>query len=154
MIKLKEIDGELFDDTDPFDQLRHMSDLVYYDGPLVAHFCSYRRYLLSHYLVLWCDCDEEVNRWMIFRTSAEFIFGLKFGGVALDEAIRHGNEAQYVWLVDLNNDRKAVRAWTVLTEKLPDDYWPKPGTFIEPQEMRRVWPPSGSPASPSGACTC
>lgn len=57
-------------------RLRDVADLIYYDGPLLS-LCEDTRPCPTNphethsvpVLIFWCDVDDEVNRWMIVRTT-------------------------------------------------------------------------------------
>jgi len=49
-----------------FGKLTKVSDLIYFDGPLLSHYMSSKG---ENYLFYWVDVDETYNRWMVVRTD-------------------------------------------------------------------------------------
>ena len=43
-----------------------VSDLIFFDGPLLSHYISQRG---ENYLFYWVDVDDIANRWLIIRTD-------------------------------------------------------------------------------------
>lgn len=46
----------------------YIQDVIYYDGPLLSLFENEQE---EPHLVLWCDCDDTVNRWMRIALTKE-----------------------------------------------------------------------------------
>jgi hypothetical protein len=71
----------------PMGGLRHVRDLIYFDGPLLSHFKHPKG---DDYLYYWCDCDEQANRWMVLRVTETSILWLTSGRWTLDTVIPNG----------------------------------------------------------------
>ena len=83
-----------------FDNLIQMSDLIYYDGPLLSHFVSKAG---DDYLFYWVDVDEEFNRWMFFRTNTTIIQSYLDKKISLRDIILGLNE-RFVYIVEVDDD--------------------------------------------------
>ena len=61
MIKLQGIEGCL-----SIVELTKVSDLIYFDGPFLSHYVHKSG---DNYLSYWVDCDDEFQRWLVFRVG-------------------------------------------------------------------------------------
>ncbi len=112
----------------PVSGLRHVRDLSYFDGPLLSH---YEHPNGDDYLYYWCDCDETANRWMVLRVSEASILRLVQRVVPLDFVIPNGCRDDFVYVIDTTTTGAIHQAALVLKSKIPADYRPKAGTYLE-----------------------
>ena len=103
-----------------FDNLIQMSDLIYYDGPLLSHFVSKAG---DDYLFYWVDVDEEFNRWMFFRTNTTIIQSYLDKKISLRDIILGLNE-RFVYIVEVDDDSNFLNTRIVSLSSLPEEYLP------------------------------
>lgn len=103
-----------------FDNLIQMSDLIYYDGPLLSHFVSKAG---DDYLFYWVDVDEEFNRWMFFRTNTTIIQSYLDKKISLRDIILGLNE-RFVYLVEVDDNSNFLNTRIVSLSSLPEEYLP------------------------------
>lgn len=108
-----------------FDDLIQMSDLIYYDGPLLSHFVS--KYG-DDYLFYWVDVDEIYNRWMFFRTNTTIIQRYLDKKISLRDIILGSNE-RFVYFVEVDDNSNFLNARIVSLDSLPDEYLPTQHSF-------------------------
>ena len=112
----------------PIPELRHVRDLVYYDGPLLAHYESPQG---DDYLYYWCDCDAKANRWMVLRVTEASILRLVNRYVPLDFVIPKECRDGFVFLIDIADNGRVGPTFIVSPDKIPQDYKPRPGTYLQ-----------------------
>ena len=103
-----------------FGNLIQMSDLIYYDGPLLSHFVSK---LGDDYLFYWVDVDEMYNRWMFFRTNTTIIQRYLDKRISLRDVIL-GLDEQFVYFVEVDDDSNFLNPRIVSLASLPSEYLP------------------------------
>lgn len=59
---------------------RKVSDLIFFEGPLLSHFLSDKG---ENFLFSWVDSDENFNRWFVFRVSQEKLIDYLNGKITL-----------------------------------------------------------------------
>lgn len=83
-----------------FNKITKISDLIYFDGPLLSHYIYDAG---DNFLFYWLDADREFNRWMIVRTSEEAIRKYVGKDIPLIQLIRNSPD-NFVRLVDVDSD--------------------------------------------------
>lgn len=116
---MKEIKGKATDCLD-LKNFRHVSDLIYYEGPLLSYFQDKEG---DSYLFSWVDCDKDYNRWLIIRTS--FVRILQY--LRRERSLRSiimdaGHDDLYLVDIDLNIDYHHLQM--VNKDILPSEYIP------------------------------
>lgn len=120
---MKKLDG--FNISFEFENLIQMSDLIYYDGPLLSHFVSKSG---EDYLFYWVDVDETYNRWMFFRTNSTIIQKYLDRKISLRNVILSLDE-QYVYFVEVDDDLNFVNSRIVTLPTVPQEYLPSENSF-------------------------
>lgn len=105
----------------------YVRDLIYYEGPLLSH---YRTDSGEHWLYYWCDLVDGFNRWMLVRTAERDIQYLVERRLSLDVLIPNALILPYVYIIESNNDGLHF-AWKCDVDRVPDDYRPRKGTFLD-----------------------
>jgi len=109
-------------------KLMHVRDIESYEGPLLAEFEDRNG---RPYLYKWCDCDDDANRWLVFRTTDEALGGYEAGKKTLRQVLLECPEG-YVYVVDLDKEGIArSRVKRVWARQLPDDYIPTTDSWHE-----------------------
>lgn len=101
-------------------ELEHVRDIEDFDGPLLSEFRSADG---DVFLYCWCDCDEEVNRWIVVRTPLQTLFRYLVGRSTLRELVKDCRD-RFVYIVDLDQHAEARATWFITTEILPSQYIP------------------------------
>jgi hypothetical protein len=106
-------------------ELEHVRDLEEFDGPLLSEFRSADGEV---FIYSWCDCDEEVNRWIVVRTPLQTLFRYLVGRSTLRELVRDCRD-RFVYIVDLDQQAEARATWFITAESLPIQYLPGPASY-------------------------
>jgi hypothetical protein len=114
----------------PVNGLRHVRDLIDFDGPLLSLF---RHPNGESYLYYWCDCDETANRWMVLRVAEATVIRLTNRIIPLSDVIPSGSRDDYIYFLDIASD-DSTKAYLVIPANVPDSYKPVAGELLEPQE--------------------
>lgn len=112
----------------PVQDLSLVRHLDYYDGPLLSEF---RRKNGERYLYYWCDCDKQVNRWMVLRIAEASILRLANRFVPLDFVIPEKCLDDFVYFVDISSTGKIVKTRLTDVDEIPDEYKPSSGSYIQ-----------------------
>ena len=98
---------------DPLPNTTHISDLVFYQGPLI----TLKESGGEKYVWVWVDVNDVCNRWGVFKTTddkvsswrkKEFVFDF------ISEAVEEGP----VYFVNTDLDGNFVAAWDASLEEL------------------------------------
>lgn len=108
-----------------FDGFVQMSDLIYYDGPLLSHFVSKTG---KDYLFYWVDIDEKFNRWMFFRVTPTVIQSYLDKKLSLREIIC-GLEEGFVSFVEIDDEANFLNTKIVKISSIPEEYLPSSQSY-------------------------
>jgi hypothetical protein len=113
--------------------LHKVSDLIYYDGPLLSHFQSDQG---DDYLYHWVDFDDVCNRWLVFRITPAQRMRYISRRVSLRELVTHPADGT-LYALDLDNDLNALNVQLVYPADLPEIYLPQPDSIyaFQPQSV-------------------
>ena len=99
---------------DPLPNTTHISDLVFYQGPLI----TLKESGGEKYVWVWVDVNDVCNRWGVFKTTDEKVNGWREKEFVFDfisEAVEEGP----MYFFNTDTDGKFVAAWdTTLQEFL------------------------------------
>lgn len=115
MIKLRGIKGKL-----PTNDLTKVTDLIYFDGPFLSHYVSKSG---DNYLSYWVDCDDNNQRWMVFRVGINSLQDYVNKEKTLFELIK-GVDDGFVYLVDISDDGSQSEPLIIFLADIPDEYLP------------------------------
>lgn len=104
----------------PVKELYKVSDLIYYDGPLLSHFQSRNN---ENYLFFWTDVDDTFNRWLVVRVSIERLQAYLNGKLSFYEIITEPND-NFVYKVDIDSNLKYHNVLMLFPEQIPQSYLP------------------------------
>ena len=99
---------------------RHVSDLIYYDGPILSYFQDKNG---ENYLFSWVDCDETYNRWLIIHTDFATVLGYIRQYFSLRSIIL-GKATKGLYIVDIDTEVNYHHLTKVNPEYLPTEYVP------------------------------
>jgi hypothetical protein len=110
----------------PLKSLTKVSDLYYFDGPLLSHYQSSNG---ENYFYHWVDVDNDYNRWLVFRVSNERLQAFMNKRISLHKIISEPDD-HFVYKVDINKDFEQENVMMVYPENIPETYLPvKQSTF-------------------------
>jgi len=104
----------------PVKELHKVSDLIYYDGPLLSHFQSNNN---ENYLFFWTDVDDTFNRWLVVRVSIERLQAYLNGKLSFYNIITEPND-NFVYKVDIDADLNYHNVLMLFPEQIPQSYLP------------------------------
>lgn len=122
---MKAIKG--FDIQFDFSTFQKISDLIYFEGPLLSHYVSGKG---DDYLFYWVDNDEQNNRWLALRVSLTDLQKYTGKQLTLRNLIENPNDG-YIYCFDIDNDLHYHNIHLVQPADLPDDYLPAPDSYYE-----------------------
>lgn len=108
-------------------ELTKVSDLIYYDGPLLSHYVHPNG---DNYLSYWVDCDESFQRWLVFRVGLSMLQKYVNRNLSLYNLIRNVSDG-FVYLVDVDVNGVANTPMMVAIKNLPDDYLPDLDSYYD-----------------------
>lgn len=114
----------------PLQNLLWKRDLIYFEGPLLSEFSTKNG---EKYLKYWCDCDEDYNRWMLFRIKEEDRLRLVLGEIPLIECIQE-KTSNFVFFID--EGEKASKYQLVDLVDIPQEYLPEEDACLNIEEYR------------------
>jgi len=121
--KMIDLEGSCLENL-PLKNLVWNRDLIYFEGPLLSEFISGNG---EKYLKYWCDCDNEYNRWMLFRIKEEDRLRLVLGELSLVSCIKE-KTGSFVFFIDENENKSNYKL--VDLSKIPDDYYPEQDSYL------------------------
>lgn len=110
-----------------FSSFIKVSDLIYFDGPLLSHFISPNG---ENYLFYWCDVDDLQNRWIIFRTDLLTIQNYVEKKISLKEIITHPTD-DFVYIVDIDDELHYNHVQLLLANEIPAEYIPQNNSYFD-----------------------
>jgi hypothetical protein len=111
----------------PFRDLNKVSDLIYFEGPILSHFKDkYEKNLLFY----WVDVNEEYNRWLVFQVSEEQLYNYLTKRVDLRSIVeRPQNDIFYS--VEIGDTLNYQNIHQFFKDDLIEPYLPEPDSFFE-----------------------
>src|SRR3972149_1120510 len=83
-----------------FNKLIRITDLIYFNGPLLTHYISDNG---ENYLFHWVDIDDKFNRWLVFRVDILTLQNYIGKKSTLKNIIQNNNDG-FVYSVDIDNE--------------------------------------------------
>lgn len=122
MIQLRGIESK-FSTND----LRKVVDLIYFDGPFLSHYVSKSG---ENYLSYWVDCDDNNQRWLVFRVGIHFLQNYVNKKKSLYELIK-GVDDGFVYAVDISEDGTQSVPLMIFLTDIPDEYLPTVDSYFD-----------------------
>ena len=122
MIQLRGIESK-FSTND----LRKVVDLIYFDGPFLSHYVSKSG---ENYLSYWVDCDDNNQRWLVFRVGIHFLQNYVNKKKSLYELIK-GVDDGFVYAVDISEDGTQSVPLMIFLADIPDEYLPTVDSYFD-----------------------
>lgn len=108
-------------------KLAKVSDLIYFDGPLLSH---YRNSIGDNYILYWVDADDVLNRWMIIRVGFVSIDKYVNKKITLFELIQSSLDSCVI-MTDISSDFIQSGTYYIPINAIPDDYLPEVDSYYE-----------------------
>ena len=122
MIQLRGIESK-FSTND----LRKVVDLIYFDGPFLSHYVSKSG---DNYLSYWVDCDENNQRWLVFRVGINSLQNYVNKKKSLYELI-NGVDDGFVYAVDISEDGTQSVPLMIFLADVPNEYLPTADSYFD-----------------------
>lgn len=110
-----------------FSDLVKMSDLIFFDGPLLSHYVHKSG---TNYLSYWVDCDDEYERWLVFNVGLTYLQRYVNGEISLLNLLK-GIENGLINVVDVNTDGDIINNQLVEISNLPESYFPDEDSLFD-----------------------
>jgi len=114
----------------PVSTLNWKRDLIYFDGPLLSEFISSAGEI---YLKYWCDCDDDSNRWMLFKIKEQDRLRLVLGEKSVYEVIKSQPD-DFVFFADENI--KTITYTMVISTDIPNSYIPEEDSYLDIEDYK------------------
>lgn len=101
-----------------FSSLKHIQDIIYYDGPLVGLFEDpiQRKWILE-----WVDSDDTSHRWMAYVISSELLETTNFRNCSFEFNFFQ-IEGDFVYAIDINGGVQVGHTLQVSKEEMKKVY--------------------------------
>lgn len=110
-----------------FSDLVKMSDLIFFDGPLLSHYVHKSG---TNYLSYWVDCDDENERWLVFNVGLTYLQRYVNGEISLLNLLK-GIDNGLINVVDVNTDGDIINNKLVEISDLPESYLPDEDSLFD-----------------------
>lgn len=117
-----------------FCHLTKVSDLIYFEGPLLSHYIDNSG---ENYIFYWIDVNESYNRWLFFRADLVHLQDFVNRKESLYDLITNRSE-QYLYSVDIDADCVYSNVQLVLIKNLEESYLPSKKSFYESEPLTDV----------------
>lgn len=122
MIQLRGIESKFLTNN-----LRKVADLIYFEGPFLSHYVSKSG---DNYLSYWVDCDENNQRWLVFRVGINSLQDYVNKKKPLYELIK-GVDDGFVYAVDISEDGSQSVPLMIFFADIPDEYLPTSDSYFD-----------------------
>ena len=122
MIQLRGIESKFLTNN-----LRKVADLIYFDGPFLSHYVSKSG---DNYLSYWVDCDENNQRWLVFRVGINSLQNYVNKKKSLYDLIK-GVDDGFVYAVDISEDETLSVPLMIFLADIPDEYLPTADSYFD-----------------------
>ncbi|WP_372772363.1 DUF6575 domain-containing protein [Mangrovibacterium sp.] len=106
--------------ADWLNDLVKVSDLIYFEGPLLSHYQSISG---DDYLFYWVDTDDTYNRWLVFNVNIVKIQDYLNRRISLYKLITEIDSGM-LYKVDIDKDIQYHNVVMLYVHKLPESYIP------------------------------
>lgn len=110
-------------DRFPFDNIKKVSDLLYFEGPILSHYNCDGQDLLFY----WIDFGESHNRWLIMNISEEQLVDFLLKQINLKSI---ASDNKFLFITDINADKKFENTYLINSVKALAEYLPEDDTYF------------------------
>lgn len=114
--------------ADDFQQeLVKVEDLVYYDGPLLSHYCTQAG---KHYLFSFAEADDNANRWLVLEVTVAHLYDYLTDARTLRDICQQDYNSKLL-VLDTNGEGDFVQVLFSEIGDLVPDYLPEEDSYFE-----------------------
>ena len=85
----------------------------------------------NKYIFHWCDCSEQLHRYLAIKTDESLMESFVSGELSLIDLILGGEGIdREALLLDFNSEGDIEKAMSIYLNDIKDKYLPLPGTFF------------------------
>lgn len=107
------------------ESFRKVSDLIYFEGPLLSHYISDKN---ENFLFNWVDSNDNYNRWFVFRISQGNLVDYLNGKIPLLKFFKDPNDG-FVYKIDLDEKGFVLEPMILFPNSIPENYFPATDSF-------------------------
>lgn len=122
---MKKISGHNIE-TNFFSQLKKISNLIEFEGPILSHFIDKYN---NNYLFYWVDYNEFTNRWLIWKTDEKSILEYLSNDVTLKEI--YPKSGEYIYVADIDSKLEYKKIILTFSDLIDTDYEPEPESYFK-----------------------
>lgn len=111
----------------PFKEIKKISDLIFFEGPVLSHFKDkYGKDILFY----WVDLDENFNRWLVIQVSEKQLYNYLLKNISLRNIFETPvNDIFYS--VEIGDTLKYNNVIQIFKDDLNEKYVPEEGSYFE-----------------------
>ena len=109
----------------PFKDLKKVSDLIYFEGPILSHFKDHYN---NHIIFYWVDYDNSSNRWIVFQTPEKLFLDYLRKNKSLRDLFDHPVNGCF-YTLELKNKLEYHNIQLIFQEDLPKKYYPEEESY-------------------------
>lgn len=106
-----------------------VQDIQYFEGPILS---LLKASTFLDYFYLFCDFNQQYNRWLAIPVTRDTIQGYRNGITDLRAVLFAADESIGVGVVDIDSEYNVKKAWKLKPSEVPDEYVPEHGSFYDP----------------------
>lgn len=110
----------------PFEGLKKISDLIFFEGPILSHYKSGKDNLLFY----WVDYGEAHNRWLVFKIEEEQLANFLRKRINLKSIVANQINS-FVFITDINSDLSFENNYLVKSFVGIEEYMPEEDSFFK-----------------------
>ncbi len=114
----------------PFENLKKIGDLIFFDGPLMSVFVDDSDCI---FIFDWADSDDENNRWLVYEISIEKLTQYLYKKISHYQLIS-SPEKEIIISVDIDNNLDKKNIFALSPFNLPSEYLPKHDILHQDEE--------------------
>lgn len=120
---MESLDGFISKDF-PYKDLKKVSDLIYYEGPMLSHFSNGK----DSFLYLWVDNNDSVNRWIVIKIDDNILANYFKKRISLKYILETSNT--YILFTDINEKLNNISNVLLPIDKIPESYLPSDESYF------------------------
>ncbi len=110
----------------PYKDLTKVSDLLFYEGPILSHF---RDNDGNNYLFHWVDYDSQFNRWIVFKITEEQLYNYLRSVTNLRDVLMEQSR-EFVTVVDIDKNLSYKNISLIELKDLNKTYIPDANSYF------------------------
>jgi hypothetical protein len=114
-----------------FGESNKVADLIFFDGPLLSLYRNNEGENFFHY---WCEADNAVNRWLVFKVGDQEVEEYLKGHLTLKTIVTNPKDG-FLYSLDIGADNSQKAAFIVSPKELPVPYLPSDDSLYEDEPL-------------------